>query len=821
MVQDLPTHFLASPATDGAQNRRPFGRSISDFRDQSTPSGLLPAEERLVAAAAVGEQCLMPIWERSSGLRSALSELAGMADNALARIMAARLVARASNTEVPAYVTTWIAAQPAMVREVLDRLLEDADREAPLDPRLPDDLMATVTERPDVLATLVSRLVARWQHNANGWFAVDPADQSTVVRAGLLRCLALGGDAQHPVHELGVSLFGAHIVGRLDLDYCTRVAPLILTGCYFDSPIFAKSARIAGLDLRGSFVPQLMAPGVRVNGSLQLSDGFTVALAADLSGADIHGRLNLSGAHLGAAGGSDIALLVQSTRITGGALLNDGFCANGSVSFLSSTVGGSLECSTASIMKPHTSQIDFALSADAAKLESAVFLNQGFAARGRVSLLGATIRSTVSLSKGLFCNPTADGTGVALTMCSTRCAADVFMTDGFRAVGLVDLRDLECGNLYIAKAQFLNLKPGHEFARYFGISYRASTFAVQLGGAKVRDTLRLAADVVIAGCIDLRGAHVGDLEDRMEGWPRPCQGGEDGQEFACLVELDGFRFDRLHDGAPTDAESRLAIVEPWPPYFRALPASLVFRLRRRAGFRPQPYEQLVKVLREMGHEDQARKVTLIKQKRQRVANWLRPAKVLSDPSMSWPRSLARRLVYYLGLAVGALGLFVRWLFVGLMLGEGYSKVRPVALAVVILLGCGWFYGQAARQFAFVPSDPVIYDSADIRRACAGTTAAVSLTERIDWVNCKSPPRELTPFYPFVFSADVMLPLVDLGQKRDWKPVAQSVTLDFGGYLPALTLSELAVDRVVRVQRIGAIMIYLLIAAILTGVIKRD
>lgn len=66
-----------------------------------------------------------------------------------------------------------------------------------------------------------------------------------------------------------------------------------------------------------------------------------------------------------------------------------------------------------------------------------------------------------------------------------------------------------------------------------------------------------------------------------------------------------------------------------------------------------------------------------------------------------------------------------------------------------------------------------------------------------------------------------MPLVDLGQKREWKPVIQAVTLSFGGHVPPWTLGPTFIDWVVRVQRIGAIVIYLLIAAILAGVIKRD
>jgi hypothetical protein len=60
---DLPiANLTCSSGGDGAfQPRRPQGRSLSDFRldGTATPHGLLPAEERLLEAAARGEPCAL------------------------------------------------------------------------------------------------------------------------------------------------------------------------------------------------------------------------------------------------------------------------------------------------------------------------------------------------------------------------------------------------------------------------------------------------------------------------------------------------------------------------------------------------------------------------------------------------------------------------------------------------------------------------------------------------------------------------------------------------------------------------------------------
>ena len=47
-----PVASVASP-----QQKRPYGRSLGDFRDQATESGLSPAEEKLLTAVTKGEKC--------------------------------------------------------------------------------------------------------------------------------------------------------------------------------------------------------------------------------------------------------------------------------------------------------------------------------------------------------------------------------------------------------------------------------------------------------------------------------------------------------------------------------------------------------------------------------------------------------------------------------------------------------------------------------------------------------------------------------------------------------------------------------------------
>lgn len=107
------------------------------------------------------------------------------------------------------------------------------------------------------------------------------------IRAALIRFLVLGGDTAHPVHEKGVQLIGAWIVGELDLEGIKTEADLKLFNCHFDSPLTAQNARLAGLYLSGSLIPGFKADGMVVKGNVFLHKG------------NFTGAIRLAAAHIG------------------------------------------------------------------------------------------------------------------------------------------------------------------------------------------------------------------------------------------------------------------------------------------------------------------------------------------------------------------------------------------------------------------------------------------------------------------------------------------------------------------------------------------
>jgi hypothetical protein len=122
---------------------------------------------------------------------------------------------------------------------------------------------------------------------------------------------------------------------------------------------------------------------------------------------------------------------------------------------------------------------------------------------------------------------------------------------------------------------------------YIHSSFRAEGF-LRLVGAEVHGDLYLDTDGV-AGTVDLRRAYPRTLRTARAG--------------AARVRLNGLRYDGL--------EPALSAVE-----------RLAWLASDADGYQPQPYEQLAAHFRRIGHDEDARRVLLAKQRRRRTR--LRP-----------------------------------------------------------------------------------------------------------------------------------------------------------------------------------------------------
>ncbi len=158
------------------------------------------------------------------------------------------------------------------------------------------------------------------------------------------------------------------------------------------------------------------------------------------------------------------------------------------------------------------------------------------------------------------------------------------------------------------------------------------------------------------------------------------------------------------------------------------------------GFAPQPWEQLIKVLREMGHPYEAAQVAIAKQKQLRKAGQIK----------------------------GRVRNVMHWLY-GKLAGYGHRPIWTVYYMTGVCMACSLAF-YAGRELGVVgPSSPLIHTSARFDSCGASGEAGKHY-----WTstNCPMPP-EYTTFQPFLYSLDLILPLVDLQQDSDWAPIVSN------------------------------------------------
>ncbi|MEX0814059.1 MAG: hypothetical protein WD014_00135 [Dongiaceae bacterium] len=500
------------------------------------------------------------------------------------------------------------------------------------------------------------------------------------VGSKIIRALALCQRPNDwPVHAKGVRVVGAKITGPLDFEAATVLVPLGLLRCYIEKPIILRDASTRTISLAGSQVPGITADRVSVDGAVFLRDGFHARGEVRFLGARIRASLDCRTGTI--ANDDGTALNCDGARVDGSVVLNKGFRAEGEVRFVGAKIGGNLDCEKGTFDK----EGDRALSCDGAEIGGDVSLNDGFCARGEVGLAGVKIGGDLNCTKGTFENERRD----ALSCDHVEVGGNVFLSKGFQAKGEVRFPSASILGQFVCE--------GGAFAN-------TAACALRLESARVHRGLffrRLKQKP--EGTVDLTQAWVDALIDDEASWPAKGN-----------LSLDGFAYDRIGGDKPlTDSETRLR-------WLHLQPAEHL-----KTGFRPQPFEQLVAVLRKMGHEHDARKIAIEKQRLLRRSGRLGP----------WDR-------------------IINWLL-GVIVGHGYRPWRAVSWALaVVLFGWGVFDVAEGRQLIVPAKERVYMSPAYIERA------------------------ELPPEYPqfraFVYSLDVFLPIVELHQEEYWLPLANGL-----------------------------------------------
>ena len=464
-----------------------------------------------------------------------------------------------------------------------------------------------------------------------------------------------------------IRLFGAHIGGRL---------------------------RLNGAHLINPGANALNADGMTVDGGMSCQEGFQAEGEIRLIGAHISGALMLDGAHLINPGAN--ALNAGRMTVDGSMSCQEGFQAEGEIRLIVVHISGRLRLNGAHLINPGAN----ALNAEGMTVDGGMSCQAGFHAEGEIRLIGAHITGALMLDGAHLINPGANALNAG------RMTVDGSMScqEGFHAEGEIRLIVVHIsGRLRLDGAHLIN--PGANALNADGMTVDGSMSCqagfqaegeIRLIGAHISGQLSfrgatlsspgrtamecetLEADslwldgVTVTGTVSLMSARVRVLHDDPSSWP--------GQML-----LDGFAYDDLR---PYTAAGR-----------HGQSGRLSWLANAEADYRAQPYEQLAAYYRRLGHDEEARRVLVAKQRRHREG---------------------------LGIGGKIVGYALDWI-----VGYGYRPVRAFAW-LVVLLAAGSVYFTVNRP---APLDPAHH-----------------------------------PHYqPVLYAADLLIPIVNLGQSNTWAP----------------------------------------------------
>ncbi|MEV0385780.1 hypothetical protein [Nonomuraea sp. NPDC050643] len=330
------------------------------------------------------------------------------------------------------------------------------------------------------------------------------------VRAAVIVRMLLGAREPLAGQTPGMHLSGARITGRLDLSYADAPHPLILTDCDFEeAPVFT-GARTGLVDLAASRLPGLRAAdaviggglrlegcvmdgpvqlgGAHVSGTMNLSgteihaalavhaDGLTVdrdLLCANavidgemrVAGARIGGTMSLDGTRAGRPGG--LSLTAEGIVIDGGLSCGHGFRSYGELSVQDARVGRRCAFTGARLSNPG----GIALNAERLTVEGRLLINEGFAAEGEVLLRGAHVAGSLSFAQASLVNPG----GRALNAPLMEIGSGLRATPGFVAAGEVFLDSTQVrGSLNVDGGKLSNPGATALSLRRLGVTGRLS-----------------------------------------------------------------------------------------------------------------------------------------------------------------------------------------------------------------------------------------------------------------------------------------------------------------------------------------------------------
>ncbi len=529
------------------------------------------------------------------------------------------------------------------------------------------------------------------------------AGPATVVVLGLADFQPL-----HPAEAKVVAGLGSGDFNRIGNGLCptgndpTRIVRaellrLLILGGGDDFRLHEKGLRLSGAEVTGI----LDLEGCRIPRDIALTDcRFD---ASPVLRSAIIDNLFLDGSALP-------GLQADRLEARGGLSISSG-TVTGEIRLRGARIGGNIEADGAKVTSPD----GFAVDAD------------GLEARAGILLRGADVRGGINLSGVRL------GGDVNLVGARIERSGEVTLNgDGIAARGDLALR----GAIITGEIRLLGAHFGGDIDCTSTTFTQPGGYALRLNRARIDGAFFLRQRATIQGTLDLTATEIGAIDDEEASWP---QKGD--------LLLNRCRYGAFI-GGPIDAASRLRwlgrqVSERW-----------------KEDFWPQPYEQLATVLREMGHDEEARAVLIVKERLQRRARRVRAKNPLLRAALA--------------LNDGVLAVTVR-----------YGRQPLLALLWLILF---WAIGvmvfsMAERNSALKPNSPVVLRSLEWTMCnlaqtdsrympSAGQTMTGRASTGQSQLSCFLSQPEASSYpelNPWMYSLDAMLPVMEIGQKQYWRP----------------------------------------------------
>lgn len=373
------------------------------------------------------------------------------------------------------------------------------------------------------------------------------------------------------------------------------------------------------------------------------------------------------------------------------------------------------------------------LSADNAVFDGALYLRGGTLVTGEISLAGARITGDLQL-----CDVELHGTGQdAVFAPSLRVGGSVYLGNypysggvtELSAEGAIFLATAQVGNdVFVTRCAIAPREAAGESVFHASEEHGPDN-ALSLARARIGGILYFRENQIARGIVSLAGAHAARLRDEPAG---------PGATYP--IRLDGFTYDDFSRHTETSLSARLKWLGRQP---------------KDTGFTAQPWEQLARVLHHMGHRHDARTVRMRKEQILRRENRRMLRARAAEPGLS--RRTGRAFRWWISLLTDVVMHYA--------VGYGYRPGRALLLAVLLIAGLGVFFQRTWAAGDMAPNAAPILVSAGWQAAVAshpGNPAAF-------WSAPGQAGQDYETFHAYAYAADLVIPLVSLGQEAAWAP----------------------------------------------------